>query len=166
MTGGKMYKTDFLAEPGMPSVVITRMFDESPDVVYKAVTDASQIPHWWGPSELETTVEQFHPEAGGCWRFVQRDGKGNHYRFHGVFHEATHPSRLVYSEEYEGMPGHVSFIIMMLENADGMTRLEQKCLFESVEDRDSMIRMDMKRGAVESMDRLELLLKECCPEVF
>lgn len=161
-----MYKTTFLAEPGKPVVVFTHMFDETPDVVFKALTDASRIPKWWGPVELETTVEQFQPEAGGYWRFIQKDGKGNQYSFHGVFHEATFPSRLVFSEEYEGMPGHVSFIITTLENMDGMTRLEQKYLFESVEDRDGMIRMEMKRGAEESMDRLEILLMECCPEVY
>ena len=161
-----MHKTVFLAEPGESSVLITRMFDESPDVVYKTLTDASQIPQWWGPHESETKVEEFNPEAGGYWRFVQKDGEGNQYGFHGVFHEAMYPSLLVYSEEYEGMPGHVSFIIASLDNVEGMTRFEQKYLFESMEDRDGMIRLGMKRGVEESMDRLEMLLMECCPEVY
>ncbi len=162
----KMYKTNFIAEPGKSMVVITRMFDEPPDVVYKVLTDAGQIPYWWGPAEYETVVDHFHPEEGGFWRFVQTEKDGKRYGFHGVFHEATAPSRMVYTSEFEGVPGHATLIINTLENVEGMTKLTQKYLFESEEDRDGMIGMDMRRGVEETMDRLSMLLKECCPEVY
>lgn len=127
----KMYKTDFQAEPGKAMVIITRMFDESPDVVHKILTDGSQIPHWWGPAEFETTVDHFHPEEGGYWRFIQTDADGKRYGFHGVFHDVTAPSRLVYTSEYEGIPGHVTLIVNTLESVEGMTKLTRN-IFSSL----------------------------------
>jgi uncharacterized protein YndB with AHSA1/START domain len=70
------------------------------------------------------------------------------------------PERLVYTFEFEGMPGHVLLETVTFEEQDGKTKLTDVSVFQSIEDRDGMISAGMEEGAVESMDRFaELLAK-------
>ena len=100
-----MSKMNLIAEPGKQEIIITRLFDAPRELVFKAYTDPNLIPQWWGPKNLTTTVNKMDVREGGVWRFVQRDGEGNEYAFHGVYHAIASPERLVYTFEFEGMPG-------------------------------------------------------------
>ncbi|MRR31559.1 hypothetical protein EG834_14810, partial [bacterium] len=105
-----MNKTQFIVEPGTQNVVIKRMFEQPPEVVFKTMTDAAMIPDWWGPREYRTVIDRYELKEGGIWRFIQRDKDDKTEGFHGVYHEVTNPTRLIYTFEYEGMPGHVALV--------------------------------------------------------
>ncbi len=97
---------------------------------------------------------------GGIWRYVQRDSAGNEFAFHGVYHDAVSPERLVYTFEFEGMPGHISLETVTLDDQDGKTLVTDRTVFQTVEDRDGMFQSGMQEGATESMDRVaELLIR-------
>lgn len=153
-----MTKTHFIAEPGKQEIVMTRIFDAPRELVFRVDTDPNLIPQWWGPKNLTTTVENMDVRPGGVWRFVQRDADGNEYAFYGVYHEVTLPERLVYTFDFEGMPGHVLLDIETFEEYDGKTKLTVKSIFQSVEDRDGMLSTGMEEGASESMDRFAKIL--------
>lgn len=155
-----MTKTQFIAEPGRQEIVVTRVFDAPRELVFKAYTDPNAIPQWWGPSFLTTTVDKMDVRQGGIWRFVQRDAGGNEYAFHGVYHESLAPERLVYTFEFEGMPGHVLLAtITFEEQPGGKTKLTDRSVFQTQEDRDGMLQSGAEAGAV-MYDRLaELLAK-------
>jgi uncharacterized protein YndB with AHSA1/START domain len=153
-----MTKTTLIAEPGKQEIFLRRSFDAPPQLVFKTMTDPKLIPHWWGPRRLTTTVEQMEVRKGGVWRFVQRDLDGSVYAFNGVYHEAVSPERLVYTFEFEGMPGHILLETVTLEALGGKTKMTDQTVFQSVEDRDGMLGADMEAGAVETMDRLAELL--------
>jgi uncharacterized protein YndB with AHSA1/START domain len=141
-------------------IVITRVFDASPEFLLKAYTDRNLIPQWWGPKRLITTVIKMDVRPGGIWRFIQRDSDGNEYLFNGMYHEIMAPTRLVYTFEFEGMPGHVTVeTVTFEEEHSGKTRLTSKSFFQTVEDRDMMLNLRVGGGAAESMDRLSELLK-------
>ena len=154
-----MAETRITAEPGKQDIIIRRTFAVPRERVFKALTDPGSIPKWWGPGSLTTTVDRMEVKPGGLWRFVQRDPEGNEFAFHGVYHESAPPRRLVYTFEWEGMPGHVSLETITLEERDGKTETTDKVVFQSVEDRDGMLQSGMEEGAKESMDRMEALLK-------
>jgi uncharacterized protein YndB with AHSA1/START domain len=154
-----MTKTKFIAEPGKQEIVITRVFDAPPELVFKTSMDPNLIPQWWGPKSLTTVVDKMDVRPGGVWRFVQRDECGNEYAFHGVYHEISQ-KRLVQTFEFEGMSGHVLLEICTFEDIDGKTRLTEKSVYESVEDRDGMLKSGMKEGAIETMDRLAELVEK------
>jgi uncharacterized protein YndB with AHSA1/START domain len=98
-------------------------------------------------------------QAGGLWRYVQRDQQGNEFAFHGVYHSITAPEQVIDTFEFEGMPGHVILETMILESqADGTTRVTVSSVFQSVADRDGMLSSGMAEGANESYDRLAELL--------
>lgn len=151
---------EFLTPAGCPEVIVKHTIDASPKEVYKAVTDRRLIPKWWGPERLKTKVTKMDVRPGGKWRYVQRGADGKEYGFHGIYHEVIPAKELVYTFEYEGMPGHVSMETMTLEPKDGKTSLTERVVFQCVEDRDGMIKDGMETGEKESMERLEKLVKE------
>jgi uncharacterized protein YndB with AHSA1/START domain len=153
-----MTKIDLIAKPGVQEFVITRTFDAPRELVFKIMTDPNLIPQWWGPTRLTTLVDKMEVRAGGEWRFVQNDAHGNEFAFHGVYHGVDAPERMVYTFEFEGMPGHVLLETVTFEERDGKTMMMDQSVFQSVEDRDGMLMSGMEGGAAESMDRLERLL--------
>lgn len=154
-----MTKLDLVAKPGTHAIVITRVFDAPRALVFKAHTDPHLIPKWWGPRSHTTRVDKMDVEPGGTWRFVSQDADGNEFAFHGVYHEVAASELLVYTFEFEGMPGHVSLETGTFEEHDGQTTLKGNSVFQTVEDRDGMLESGMEGGATESMERLAELLR-------
>ena len=150
--------TTLVAEPGRQEIVLRRVLDAPRELVFKTMTDPSLIPNWWGPKGLTTVVEKMDVRPGGAWRFVQRDPDGNEFAFNGVYYEVLPPERLVYTFEFEGVPGHVLLETVTFEELDGKTRLTDRSVFQTVEDRDAMVQSGMESGAKEAMDRLAELL--------
>ena len=150
--------TTLVAEPGRQEIVLRRVLDAPRELVFKTMTDPSLIPNWWGPNGLTTVVEKMDVRPGGAWRFVQRDPDGNEFAFNGVYHQVLPPERLVYTFEFEGVPGHVLLETVTFEELDGKTRLTDRSVFQTVEDRDAMVQSGMESGAKETMDRLAELL--------
>ncbi|MEX2547954.1 MAG: SRPBCC family protein [Chloroflexota bacterium] len=151
---------EVIVEPGRQDIVIKRSFDAPRDVVFKAMTDPALVPNWWGPRKYETIVDVMEPQAGGRWRFRNRDGEGNEFAFNGVFHEVTAPERIIQTFEFEPLPGHVSLDTMTLEERDGRTYATAVSVFQSIEDRDGMVQSGMEGGARETYDRLDEVIQE------
>jgi len=76
------------------------------------------------------------------------------------FREIVRPERIVWTVEFEGMPGNVSVDTMTLEEEDGRTTLTATSVFDSVEQRDGMLQSGMETGAAETYDRLAELLEK------
>ncbi|MCI0689372.1 MAG: SRPBCC family protein [Sporichthyaceae bacterium] len=154
-----MSDTTFVIEPGKQDILMTRVFDAPRDTVFKALTDPTLIPSWWGPRDLETVVDRCDIRTGGAWRYVHRDAQGDESAFHGVYHEVTAPDRIVSTFEFEGVPGHVVLETTTLEDLDGKTRYVNWSVFQSVEDRDGMVASGMESGARDTVDRLAEVIR-------
>jgi len=146
-------------EPGKQEIVLAEVFDAPRELVWKACTDPDLISQWWGPRSLKTMVEKMDARPGGLWRIVQRDAEGNEYAFRGVFHEVTQPEQLIYTFEYEAMPGHVLLETDTFDDLEDRTRMTTPLAFQTVEDRDAMLQSGMKEEMVEIMDLLAELVE-------
>lgn len=155
-----MTKLNLVAEPGKQEIVMTRVFDAPRVIVFKTVTDPKLIPRWWGPKIYKTTVDKMEVKPGGTWRFIQSGADGKAFGFHGVYHSVTPSEGLVYTFEFEGMPGHVLLETVTFEEQDGKTKMTTRDVFQTVEDRDGMLKSGMEGGAAETTDRFAELLKE------
>ncbi len=154
-----MAETSITVEPGKQEIIISRVFDAPPDLVFKACTDPELISQWWAPEGITTTVEKMDTRPGGTWRVTQRDAEGNEYAFHGVYHEVT-PERIVDTFEYEAMPGHVLLETETIEDlGGGRTKMTDHMIFQSVEDRDGMLQSGMEEEMTGPMERLAGLLQ-------
>jgi len=149
------------AIPGRQEILITREINAPREQVFKAFTDPKLYAQWIGPRELKTTLITFEPKAGGKYRYVQKDRNGHQFAFHGVYHEVKSPEMIIETFEYEGLPekGHAALGKVNFESLPGnRTRIVDREIFLSVEDRDGMLQADMTKGVNESYERLDELM--------
>jgi uncharacterized protein YndB with AHSA1/START domain len=159
-------KTQIVAEPGVPQIVISREFDAPRALLYRVHIDPELLVQWLGPRRLTTHVERWDVRDGGTWRYISRDGDGTEYGFHGVFHGTPSPEGgIVETFEFEGTPGHVSLVTFSFEERGGKTLVRMNAVFQSVEDRDAMLESGMEGGVNEGYERLDELLAQLAQEV-
>lgn len=159
--GGDERKLAIACPSGSPNILMQRLLDGPPELVWKCMTEPEHFARWWGPRSHVNEVIQFDLRVGGRWRVVQHDPKGNKFVFHGVFKELSPPHRLAWTLGMEGMTmkGVEAVETYILEDAgNGRTRHTTISAFPSAEVRDSMADVEVEWGAEESMDRLDELL--------
>ncbi len=141
--------------PSDLEIVMTRVFDAPRELVFAAHSKCEHLEKWWGPRKYTLAVCEMDFRSGGAYRFVHRGPDGvEEHGFRGEFREIVPPERIVWTFEWEGMPGHISVDTLTLEDLGGKTRLTAHSLFDSVEDRDGMLQSGMEEGATETWDRL------------
>ena len=153
-------ETTFVAEPGTHEMTSTAVQAAPREAVYHAYTDPELLVRFWGPPELSTEVDEFDPKPGGRWRMIHRDADGNEYAFRGVFHSLVPNEQIIWTFEWEGMPGHVSLETLTLEDVKGGTKVTAHSVFQSVEDRDGMADSGARDFAPVGMAQLAEVLRE------
>ena len=144
-----------LSMPSDREVVITAVLDAPRHLVFEATTKPEHVKRWWGPRRTTLTVCEIDLRPGGAWRYVMRDNEtGREDGFSGVYREITPPERLVYTEGWEGLPGHDYLVTATMEEKDGKTTLTSRLQYKSVEDRDGHVNSGMEGGMRETYDRL------------
>jgi uncharacterized protein YndB with AHSA1/START domain len=151
--GGSGSKLE-VTTPSDREIVMTRVFDAPRDLVFEAHSSCEHMSSWWGPRKYEVGSCEMDFRPGGAWRIVHRGPEGEEHGFRGEFREIVRPERIVWTFEYEGMPGHVSVQTVTFEEHDGKTTLIATAVFDTVEDRDGMLQSGMEEGAAETWDRL------------
>lgn len=156
---GSSSKALDVTTPSDREIVMTRLFDAPRELVFEAQSSCEHMSHWWGPRRFEFAGCEIDFRPGGKWRMVHRDSDGTEYGFRGEFREIVPPERIVWTFEFEGMPGHISVDTLTLEELDGKTKLTARSLFDSIEDRNGMLESGMEGGARETYDRLDEYLE-------
>ena len=143
-----------LTTPSDREIVITRVFDAPRSLVFEAWTRPDHVTRWYGPRDFTLSVCDIDLRVGGAYRFVLRGPDGKDYGFKGVYREIVPPERLVYTDGFEGMPGHEALVTLTFDEYDGKTTLTSTSLYKTVEDRDAHIKAGMEQGMRETLDRL------------
>jgi uncharacterized protein YndB with AHSA1/START domain len=146
--------------PSDREISMTRVFDAPRDLVFEAHSSCEHLSRWWGPRRYEIASCEVDFRPGGAWRIVHRGPEGEEYGFRGEYREIVRPERIVWTFEFEGMPGQVSVETMTLEEDDGKTTFKSTSVFDSIEARDGMLQSGMESGAAETMERLDEYLEE------
>ena len=134
-----------VAAPGERDIVITRTFNAPRTLVYEALTKAEHINNWWGPRQYGAVSAVADFRAGGRYRYAQ-SGPGGEVAFSGEIRESS-PEWIVYTEEYEAMPGHGGLVTVTLEERGGKTLMTMREVYQSKKDRDAVIASGMEWGA-------------------
>jgi uncharacterized protein YndB with AHSA1/START domain len=145
-----------LTTPTDREIRTERVFDAPREVVWRALTEPELVAQWWGRGN-ELVIERMEVERGGHWRFVEHaDGE---HGFEGRYREVTPPERLVWTFEWDGMPGHVAVDTTELEDlGDGRTKIITTSLFHTTEERDGMLSAGVQKGLDQSYAALDRLL--------
>lgn len=78
-------------------VVITRIFDVPPSLVFKAWTDCEQLTRWYAPKGCTITFRTIDLRPGGTFHSCIRSPDGHECWCKGVYREIIAPERLVYT---------------------------------------------------------------------
>ena len=136
---------------------IERVFNAPRDRVWRAFTEPELVAQWWGRGN-QLVIERLEVERGGHWRFVEHSAEGVH-GFEGRFREVTPRERLVYTFEWDGMPGFVTVDNVTFEDlGDGRTNVVTNSIFHTAEERDGMLQFGMEQGLNQSYAALDRLL--------
>jgi uncharacterized protein YndB with AHSA1/START domain len=146
-----------LTTPSDREIRIERIFDAPRDRVWRAFTEPELIAQWWGRGK-KLVVERMEVRRGGHWRFVVQNPKSVE-GFEGRYREVTPPERIVWTAEWDGMPGYVAVDTVTFEDlGDGRTKMVNTSLFFSTEDRNGALSSPMEKGLNESYAVLDRVL--------
>ncbi|MCX7286267.1 MAG: SRPBCC family protein [Rhodobacterales bacterium] len=144
--------------PSPRELVVTRIFDAPPHLVFKAWTTPALFLRWWAPKSFGITFLSCDIDArtGGSYRFVfGHPATEQPMAFHGRYLEVVPDAKLVWTNE-ESPEGQVS--TLTLEDLGGRTRLVLHELYPSVEALDEAMESGANGAYPEQFDALDGLL--------
>jgi uncharacterized protein YndB with AHSA1/START domain len=151
-------RTSAASRSTRPELVITRIFDAPPSLVFKAWTEREHLIHWSAPHGFTITHSEGDLRPGGAWRACMRSPDGKDLWLGGVYREIVEPTRLVFTHAWDGEDGkrgHETLVTVTLADHRGKTKLTfRQAFFPSVEERDGHA-----GGWAECFDRLDDHLK-------
>lgn len=154
-------ETKIIGESGKQEIIIIREFEAPRELVFKAYTNADLLKQWLGPRGYEMHVDKFDARSGGEYRYIHTGKEGEEYAFRGVFHEISQPELIIQTFEFEGAKGHVSLEKATFEALPGnRTRVTGLSVYQSVADRDMMLRSNMEMGVKQGHERLDEILEK------
>ncbi len=150
--------------PTDEQILITREFDASRHLVYKAWTTPELVKRWWAGQRGEMTLVEIDLRVGGTWRYVLTANGGFEVAFHGEYREIVTDERIVTTEVFE-MPDAAPLPaadeplnIITFTEVDGRTILTLLVQTTSKELRDIIVNSGMEVGMQEQYDVLEQLV--------
>ncbi|RNL61226.1 polyketide cyclase [Nocardioides marmoriginsengisoli] len=154
------HETEIIAPAGVPWIDIIREFDATPDRVFRAHVDPALFAQWIGPRDLSFKLGEWDARTGGRWAYSSGRGE-DVFSFYGSFHEIRENERIVQTFTYAGVPDAVALEIARFEALPGgRTRLVNRSIGSSVEERDSMVASGMESGIIEGYQQLDELLNQ------
>ncbi|GGM15583.1 SRPBCC family protein [Dactylosporangium sucinum] len=143
--------------PSDLEIKMVRAFDAPRTLVFAAHAEPEHLKHWWGRGNPLDIQLDFRP--GGKYRIVEH-ADGEEYAFRGEYLEIQEPERIVWTFEFEGMPGHVCVETIEFTEEAGKTTITSLTRFDTKEDRDGMAASGMAEGASTSYDALATYLEK------
>lgn len=106
---------------GEPPFVISREFDATPELMWKAWTEPARLRHWWGPKGFVVHTCKVDLRPGGLFHYGMKAPDGSDMWGRFVYREIEAPRRMVFivsfSDPAGGIarhPGHESWPLQML----------------------------------------------------
>jgi uncharacterized protein YndB with AHSA1/START domain len=150
-------KTKINAEDGKHDIVITREFDLPLELLFRAFTEPELIEQWMG-----NKVRKFEAKKYGNWHFEKKDDKGNIvFEADGVIHEFIPNRKITRTFEMYNTPFGVQLEITEFEKlTDDTSKVNMHTIYESVAQRDEVLKLPFKQGINWAHNRLEEVMSK------
>lgn len=144
-------KTKIHAEAGQQDLMITRDFDLSADLVFRAYTDAPLLEQWMG-----TKVLKLENKSHGSYIFETTDPRGFIHKFHGTIHEFLPPVKIIRTFEMAdtAFPAQLEFLEFHALT-DQTSRLFIHIIYKTNTIRDELLKLPFAQGLNMAHHRLE-----------
>lgn len=139
-------------------IVLQRMIDAPPALVFRCWTDPAHMARWWGPSGFTNPVCELDVRVGGAWRIVMRAPDGTEYPCQGVYQAIEPDQRLVFTNiptDAAGNPILDGLTTVLFEAAAGKTKLTVRTGATAVVAYAAGFLEGMEAGWTQSLDRLD-----------
>jgi uncharacterized protein YndB with AHSA1/START domain len=82
------------------ALVVSRIFDAAPAMVFSLWSDPAQVKEWWHPKDFTTPVFEMDFRVGGRYRYcIRSQGRDSWAR--GTYREIDAPTRLVFTFQWD-----------------------------------------------------------------
>jgi len=156
--------------------VITRIYNAPRNLVWKAWTDPDQLAQWFGPTVFSNRCE-IDLKPGGHYKITMVSLDGVDYPMDGTYREIIAPEKLVMTVNCDAHPQEWHDLVdqnrdtkgtrlpemiwaITFEETTGKTKLTICLQFTNANDRDALLKLGMKDGWAESLDKLDNLLSK------
>lgn len=141
--------------PDDREIVVSRLIDGPPGLVFGAYTEVRHLSRWWGPDGFSTTTQSFDFRPGGVWVFTMHGPDGTDYPNHVEYQEISPHDRIVLLHgSRENDPEAFTSTITFTER-DGGCEVTLRSVFNSKEQRDEVVeRYHAIEGAEQTLARL------------
>ena len=149
-------KTKINAEEGKQELVITREFDLPLELFFKAYEEPEIVEQWMG-----TKVLKLESKNHGSYQFETTDPKGNKHGFNGVIHEFISNKKIIRTFEMENTPYGVQLEVYEFEElAEDTSKLNMHVIYESVAQRDEVLKLPFAQGINRAHNRLQDIMRQ------
>ncbi len=137
-------------------LVVTRLFDAPPRILFRAWSEAELFRRWWVPkgAGIELVSCEMDVRTGGKYRLEFGTGGSETIAFHGTYLEVVPNERIVWTND-EGEEGAITTVTF--EDQGGNTLLTFHEVYPSKEALDEALR-GSAAGLPEQLDQLDELL--------
>ena len=145
-------KTKVTAEEGKQEYVITREFDLPLDLLFRAHIEPEIVEQWMGTKVLKLESRKY-----GAWQFQTKDPQGNVvFQADGVIHTLVPNHKITRTFEMANTPFGVQLEIYEFERlTDETSKLSMHVIYESVAQRDQILKIGLTWGISMAHDRLQ-----------
>ena len=149
-------KTKVNSEGGKQELAITREFDLPLELLFRAYVDPEIVEQWMG-----TKVLKLENKKHGSYQFETTDPRGNKYGFNGVIHEFSPNKKITRTFEMENTPFGVQLELLEFEKlTEHTSKLNIHTIYESVEQRDQMLKLPFVQGINIAHNRLQEIVNK------
>jgi len=150
-------KTKINIEDGKQEMYITREFDLPLDLLFTAYVEPDIIEQW-----MTSKVVKLENKKHGSYQLQKKDDQGNLlFAANGVIHEFIPNKKITRTFEMENTPFGVQLEVYEFESltADS-SRLNMHVIYESVAQRDEVVKIGMIKGMSMAHDRIQKALNQ------
>jgi uncharacterized protein YndB with AHSA1/START domain len=150
-------KTKVHAEDGQHDIIITREFDLPLELLFKAFTESEFIEQWMGNKVLKFEAKKY-----GAWHFEKKDDNGNVvFEADGVIHEFIPNRKIIRTFEMYNTPFGVQLEVTDFEElTEERSKITLHTIYETVEQRDEVLKLPFKQGINWAHNRLEEVMSK------
>ncbi|RVU01197.1 ATPase [Mucilaginibacter limnophilus] len=147
-------KTKVKAEDGKQEIVITREFDLSVELLFKAYQEPKLFEQW-----METKVLKMENRKHGSYSFETSRNGNVVFRANGTIHDLVPNQKITRTFEMENTPFPVQLEYLEFEKlTQNTSKLTMHILFKSIEFRNQLMQMPFAQGINMAHNRLEEIL--------
>ncbi len=144
-------------------LILERVIDVSPELVWLAWTKPAHVKHWFTPAPWVTTECEIDLRPGGMFRFVMQSPEGQKFPHIGCFLEIIENRKLVWTDtllpNYRPAENPFFTAMILLEPEGPRTKYTAIAQHKNEEDRLKHENMGFREGWGKCLDQLVAYIK-------